>query len=198
MLIVPYQGLIKAKPLAIHHEDMQLSELVITTFDWVPQGPRGVVRDLRLRWVCEEAGLPYSVETIAFEDRETNHLDKQPFGQVPCGESDDGLVEQASGSDGARAQWQREAGARALHGGRPAHGGCPARAPGAATVQAPGDRGLCVAHSGAAGFPEGVCGSDGAFRAGGCLAQEWCWRGLTKGTVTFPWRIRELAIRNAW
>ncbi len=62
---------------------MQLSGIVITTLDWVPQGPRGFVRDLRLRWACEEAGLPYSVETISFEDRETNHLDKQPFGQVP-------------------------------------------------------------------------------------------------------------------
>jgi len=60
-----------------------LNGLVITTLDWVPQGPRGFVRDLRLRWACEEAGLAYSVETIPFEDRETNHLDKQPFGQVP-------------------------------------------------------------------------------------------------------------------
>ncbi len=60
-----------------------MSGIVITTLDWVPQGPRGFVRDLRLRWACEEAGLPYSVETISFEDRETNHLDKQPFGQVP-------------------------------------------------------------------------------------------------------------------
>ncbi len=60
-----------------------MNGLVITTLDWVPQGPRGFVRDLRLRWACEEAGLAYSVETIPFEDRETNHLDKQPFGQVP-------------------------------------------------------------------------------------------------------------------
>lgn len=45
--------------------------------------PRGFVRDIRLRWACEEAGLPYSVRTVAFEDRETNHLSQQPFGQVP-------------------------------------------------------------------------------------------------------------------
>jgi len=60
-----------------------MSELTIWTLDWVPEGPRGFVRDLRLRWACEEAGLPYAVKTIPFEDRETNHLADQPFGQVP-------------------------------------------------------------------------------------------------------------------
>ena len=57
--------------------------LTIYTLDWVPDGPRGKVRDLRLRWACEEAGLDYEIGTVAFEDRETNHLDRQPFGQVP-------------------------------------------------------------------------------------------------------------------
>src|ERR1044072_5847403 len=60
-----------------------MSELTIWTLDWVPEGPRGFVRDLRLRWACEEAGRPYAVRTIRFEDRETNHFDRQPFGQVP-------------------------------------------------------------------------------------------------------------------
>jgi glutathione S-transferase len=60
-----------------------MSGLTIWTYDWVPEGPRGFVRDLRLRWACEEAGLPYSVRTIPFEGRETNHLPHQPFGQVP-------------------------------------------------------------------------------------------------------------------
>jgi len=60
-----------------------VSELTIWTLDWVPEGPRGFVRDLRLRWACEEAGLGYAVRTIRFEDRETNHLAQQPFGQVP-------------------------------------------------------------------------------------------------------------------
>lgn len=57
--------------------------ITIWTLDWVPEGPRGFVRDLRLRWACEEAGLPYTIRTIAFEDRATNHLARQPFGQVP-------------------------------------------------------------------------------------------------------------------
>lgn len=60
-----------------------MSELAIWTLDWVPEGPRGFVRDLRLRWACEEADLSYIVRSIPFEDRETNHLDRQPFGQVP-------------------------------------------------------------------------------------------------------------------
>jgi glutathione S-transferase len=60
-----------------------MSKLTIWTYDWVPQGPRGFVRDLRLRWACEEAGLGYSVRTTPFEGRESNHLAHQPFGQVP-------------------------------------------------------------------------------------------------------------------
>lgn len=60
-----------------------MSELIIWTYDWVPEGPRGFVRDLRLRWACEEVELPYSVRTVPFDGRETNHLERQPFGQVP-------------------------------------------------------------------------------------------------------------------
>lgn len=58
-------------------------KLTIWTYDWVPAGPRGFVRDLRLRWAAEEAGLAYDVRTVPFDGRETNHLDRQPFGQVP-------------------------------------------------------------------------------------------------------------------
>lgn len=60
-----------------------MSELTIWTYDWVPDFPRGFVRDLRLRWACEEAELPYAVQTVPFNGRETNHLAQQPFGQVP-------------------------------------------------------------------------------------------------------------------
>ena len=60
-----------------------MSGLTIWTYDWVPEGPRGFVRDVRLRWACEEAGLPYAVRTTPFDGRETNHLADQPFGQVP-------------------------------------------------------------------------------------------------------------------
>ncbi|MCZ4342956.1 glutathione S-transferase family protein [Sphingomonadaceae bacterium G21617-S1] len=60
-----------------------MSVIKIWTYDWVPEGPRGFVRDLRLRWACEEAGLPYTMGSVRFEGRETNHLAQQPFGQVP-------------------------------------------------------------------------------------------------------------------
>lgn len=63
--------------------------VTIWTLDWVPEFPRGYVRDLRLRWSCEEAGIPYNVRTVAFADRHTNHLDRQPFGQVPMLEDGD-------------------------------------------------------------------------------------------------------------
>lgn len=56
---------------------------VIWTYDWVPEGPRGFVRDLRLRWACEEAGLSYEVRTVPFADRGPEHLAHQPFGQIP-------------------------------------------------------------------------------------------------------------------
>lgn len=60
-----------------------MGELVLTTFDWVPEMPRGFVRDLRVRWALEEAGLPYRVEGVPFEGRDAGHFARQPFGQVP-------------------------------------------------------------------------------------------------------------------
>lgn len=60
-----------------------MSELIIWTYDWVPEGPRGFVRDIRLRWACEEAGLAYTVHTVPFNERGPEHLGRQPFGQVP-------------------------------------------------------------------------------------------------------------------
>ncbi|CAN5665769.1 glutathione S-transferase family protein [soil metagenome] len=60
-----------------------MGELVLTTFDWVPEMPRGYVRDLRVRWALEEAGLLYRVESTPFEGRKPDHFAHQPFGQVP-------------------------------------------------------------------------------------------------------------------
>ena len=57
--------------------------LTVWTYDWVPDGPRGFVRDLRLRWALEEAGLNYSVRSTPFHDRGSEHLKRQPFAQVP-------------------------------------------------------------------------------------------------------------------
>jgi glutathione S-transferase len=60
-----------------------MSNLVLYTFDWVPESPRGFVRDLRIRWALEEAGLSYRVEGVPFEHKTPEHFAHQPFGQVP-------------------------------------------------------------------------------------------------------------------
>tara|TARA_R110000850_G_scaffold441_7_gene2714 strand:+ start:12224 stop:12865 length:642 start_codon:yes stop_codon:yes gene_type:complete len=60
-----------------------MTDLVLTTYDWVPDLPRGYVRDLRVRWALEEAGLPYRVESTPFRERGAGHFAHQPFGQVP-------------------------------------------------------------------------------------------------------------------
>src|ERR1700753_1536990 len=60
-----------------------MADLVLTTFDWVPEMPRGFVRDIRVRWALEEARLPYRVESVPFRARDTGHFAHQPFGQVP-------------------------------------------------------------------------------------------------------------------
>ena len=60
-----------------------MTDLILTTFDWVPEMPRGYVRDLRVRWALEEAGLPYRIESVPFRDRKPEHFAHQPFGQVP-------------------------------------------------------------------------------------------------------------------
>jgi glutathione S-transferase len=60
-----------------------MADLILTTFDWVPELPRGYVRDLRVRWALEEAGLAYRVASTPFGDRSGDHFAHQPFGQVP-------------------------------------------------------------------------------------------------------------------
>lgn len=60
-----------------------MGDLTLTTFDWVPETPRGYVRDIRVRWALEEAGLPYRVHSVPFGARNAEHFLHQPFGQVP-------------------------------------------------------------------------------------------------------------------
>ena len=65
--------------------------LTIWTYGWVPEGPRGHVRDIRLRWAAEEAGLDHEIRTISHDDKSTpDWLARQPFAQVPALE--DGAV----------------------------------------------------------------------------------------------------------
>ena len=60
-----------------------MSKMILATFDWVPELPRGYVRDIRVRWALEEAGLPYRVQSVPFGERGEDHFRHQPFGQVP-------------------------------------------------------------------------------------------------------------------
>src|SRR6185312_11242884 len=70
----------------------------VTAFRWVPPFAQGLVRDLRVRWALEEAGLPYEERLIGFEDQAAkSYRAQQPFGQVPVYE-EDGLVLFESGA----------------------------------------------------------------------------------------------------
>jgi glutathione S-transferase len=58
--------------------------ITLTTFSMVPDFAKGLVRDLRVRWALEEAGLPYQQKLINFgENNAPAHRALQPFGQVP-------------------------------------------------------------------------------------------------------------------
>ena len=64
--------------------------VTISAFKWVPDFARGFVRDLRLRWALEEAGIPYEVELIDAEIQKTDlYRQWQPFGQVPAYRDDE-------------------------------------------------------------------------------------------------------------
>ncbi len=66
--------------------------ITVTAFKWVPPLAQGLVRDLRVRWALEEAGLPHAVRLIDVGDHKTAaHRALQPFGQIPVLE-EDGLV----------------------------------------------------------------------------------------------------------
>jgi len=70
----------------------------VSAFRWVPPFARGLVRDLRVRWALEEAGLPYEERLIGPEDQVSeSYRGLQPFGQVPAYE-EDGLVLFESGA----------------------------------------------------------------------------------------------------
>ena len=60
------------------------AEVRISAFRWVPDFARGQVRDLRVRWALEEAGIPYAVRKLdAMVERPADYFAEQPFGQVP-------------------------------------------------------------------------------------------------------------------
>ncbi len=75
-----------------------MSNIRITAFKWVPPFAQGLVRDLRVRWALEEAGLPYEEKLLGpGEQNSATHRALQPFGQVPVYE-EDGLTLFESGA----------------------------------------------------------------------------------------------------
>jgi glutathione S-transferase len=58
--------------------------ITISAFAWVPPFAQGLVRDLRVRWALEEAGIPYQARLLQPDDKDTAaYRALQPFGQVP-------------------------------------------------------------------------------------------------------------------
>ena len=63
--------------------------ITVSAFKWVPDFARGQVRDLRVRWALEEAGLPYRTRLLGQGDQDRpDYRALQPFGQVPILEED--------------------------------------------------------------------------------------------------------------
>ncbi|HEY1474783.1 MAG TPA: glutathione S-transferase family protein [Pseudolabrys sp.] len=72
--------------------------ITISAFKWVPEIGRGQVRDLRVRWALEEAGLSYRTRLLEPGDQDKpDYRALQPFGQVPILE-EDGFVLFESGA----------------------------------------------------------------------------------------------------
>ena len=63
----------------------QMNPITVSAFRWVPPPVRGLVRDLRVRWALEEAGLPDTTKLIGPQDQASaEYRAWQPFGQVPA------------------------------------------------------------------------------------------------------------------
>src|SRR5215813_2602789 len=72
--------------------------ITVSAFKSVPDFARGLVRDLRVRWALEEAGLAYQTRLLEFGDQDKpENRALQPFGQVPMFE-ENGLVLFESGA----------------------------------------------------------------------------------------------------
>lgn len=62
----------------------------VSAFNWVPEFAQGLVRDLRVRWALEEAGLPYEAMLIDHDEKNSStYRAWQPFGQVPAYKDDE-------------------------------------------------------------------------------------------------------------
>lgn len=67
--------------------------ITVSAFAWVPPFARGLVRDLRVRWALEEAGIPYTARLLGPDEKNTPaYRALQPFGQVPTFQDGDFLM----------------------------------------------------------------------------------------------------------
>ena len=72
-----------------HHRDAEMTgddmeKIAVWGFRWAPPFAQGLVRDLRVRWALEEAGLAYESRLIGFEERTSDAYRRyNPFAMVP-------------------------------------------------------------------------------------------------------------------
>jgi glutathione S-transferase len=72
-------------PVLNRFKKWRTAMMTLTALRSVPAFAQGLVRDLRVRWALEEAGIPYRERLVGSEDRTTaTYRALQPFGQVPA------------------------------------------------------------------------------------------------------------------
>src|SRR5437868_7585896 len=111
-------------PDAPGQAERSIAMITVSAFRWVPDFAQGQVRDLRVRWALEEAGLPYRSRLLAHGDQDKpEYRALQPFGQVPVleengeslfesgaivlhiGERSEALLPKAAGPRARAVQW---------------------------------------------------------------------------------------------
>lgn len=62
-----------------------MNSITVSAYKWVPPVARGLVRDLRVRWALEEAGMTYTAKLIGHDEKlGAEYRRWQPFSQVPA------------------------------------------------------------------------------------------------------------------
>ncbi|GLQ91540.1 glutathione S-transferase family protein [Dyella acidisoli] len=70
-----------------------MKNIAVWGFSWVPPFAQGLVRDLRVRWALEEAGLAYESKWVDASERNSeDYRRKHPFGMVPALDTDGGTL----------------------------------------------------------------------------------------------------------
>ncbi|TAM97918.1 MAG: glutathione S-transferase family protein [Rhodanobacteraceae bacterium] len=70
-----------------------MKKIAVWGVNWVPPFAQGLVRDLRVRWALEEAGLAYESRWVDPVERKSDaYRRKHPFGLVPVVEADDATL----------------------------------------------------------------------------------------------------------